>query len=99
MVYTVVNLNSRFITKQDVRIIKARRRTLKNRGYAHSCRIKKGTETRNQKAQLETYVVETSFLAQRLKKLEAQITAITSSSCSQCKELIQRTNVNGAGKK
>lgn len=73
-------------------MVKSRRRTLKNRGYASNFRLKKGTESRNKKAQLETYVVDTSLLAERLKQLETQIIAINSSCCSKCQKLIRLTD-------
>jgi len=82
----------RFISKLDVRNIKARRRTLKNRGYAHSCRMKKGIETKNRKEQLKSYVTETSQLLERIKYLEAKVAGISSSACSRCKMLIDMEN-------
>merc|ERR1712055_941333 len=41
------------LNKEDVRKIKEKRRTLKNRGYAASCRVKRDCEEESLKAELE----------------------------------------------
>ena len=69
---SVKELNQKLkgLPKNVVSVVKKRRRTLKNRGYAHSCRIKRMEEKSNlqrSKAELEQMIAE----------LQNQLTAVT----------------------
>merc|ERR1712126_641354 len=64
------------LTKEDVRKIKEKRRTLKNRGYAASCRVKRDCEEESLKAELECLKRDVAELSMRCddqkKKIERE---------------------------
>lgn len=66
-----LNLKLKGLSKDAVKEVKKRRRTLKNRGYAHSCRMKRIEE----KSDL---VQNKEALESKIAELEKQITAVTS---------------------
>jgi len=61
------------LTKEDVRKIKEKRRTLKNRGYAASCRVKRDCEEESLKAELEILKGDVSELNRRCEDQKNKI--------------------------
>ncbi|XP_072568647.1 transcription factor MafK-like isoform X1 [Paramormyrops kingsleyae] len=73
-----LNQHLRGLTKEDVVRLKQRRRTLKNRGYAASCRIKRVTqkeELERQKAELQR---EVDKLARENASMRLELDALRS---------------------
>ncbi|XP_031717899.1 transcription factor MafK isoform X2 [Anarrhichthys ocellatus] len=64
-----LNLHLRGLTKDDVAKLKQRRRTLKNRGYAASCRIKRVT----QKEELERQKIDLQHEVDKLARENASM--------------------------
>jgi len=64
------------LPKEDVRKLKEKRRTLKNRGYAASCRVKRDCEEESLKAELECLKRDVKELSMRCgdqkKKIERE---------------------------
>jgi len=64
------------LTKDDVRKLKEKRRTLKNRGYAASCRVKRDCEEESLKAELKCLKRDVEELSMRCddqkKKIERE---------------------------
>jgi len=61
------------LTKEDVRKIKEKRRTLKNRGYAASCRVKRDCEEESLKAELGCLERDVSELNRRCEDQKKKI--------------------------
>ncbi|KAG7267496.1 hypothetical protein CRUP_008257 [Coryphaenoides rupestris] len=73
-----LNQHLRGLTKEDILQLKQRRRTLKNRGYAASCRVKRVTqkeELERQKARLQH---EVDKLAAENASMRAELDALRS---------------------
>ncbi|XP_077475431.1 transcription factor MafK-like isoform X2 [Stigmatopora argus] len=73
-----LNQHLRGLTKEEIVQLKQRRRTLKNRGYAASCRVKRVTqkeELEKQKAQLQQ---EVHKLASENAGMKAELDALRS---------------------
>ncbi|XP_069005158.1 transcription factor MafG isoform X1 [Embiotoca jacksoni] len=73
-----LNQHLRGLTKEEIVQLKQRRRTLKNRGYAASCRVKRVTqkeELEKQKAQLQQ---EVDKLATENASMKAELDALRS---------------------
>ncbi|XP_019728634.1 transcription factor MafG-like [Hippocampus comes] len=73
-----LNQHLRGLTKEEILQLKQRRRTLKNRGYAASCRVKRVTqkeELERQKAQLQR---EVDKLAAENAGMKAELDALRS---------------------
>merc|ERR1712222_129641 len=64
------------LTKEDVRKIKEKRRTLKNRGYAASCRVKRDCEEESLKAELEILKGDVSELNRRCEDQKKWVVVI-----------------------
>merc|ERR1712029_149481 len=58
------------ISKERQKAIKAERRTLKNRGYASSCRIKREKEVERLEKQIEQLRYDTQIYADEVKELD-----------------------------
>merc|ERR1712037_278530 len=61
------------LTKEDVKKIKEKRRTLKNRGYAASCRVKRDCEEESLKAELGRLEMDVSELNRRCEDQKKKI--------------------------
>merc|ERR1711928_106530 len=61
------------LTKEDVRKIKEKRRTLKNRGYAASCRVKRDCEEESLKAELNCLERDVLELGRRCGEQKKEI--------------------------
>jgi len=61
------------LNKEDVRKIKEKRRTLKNRGYAASCRVKRDCEEESLKAELALLERDVSELSRRCEDQKKKI--------------------------
>ncbi|KAJ8345984.1 hypothetical protein SKAU_G00301770 [Synaphobranchus kaupii] len=73
-----LNQHLRGLTKEEILLLKQRRRTLKNRGYAASCRVKRVTqkeELEKQKAELQQ---EVEKLATENASMKAELDALRS---------------------
>ena len=73
-----LNQHLRGLTKEEILQLKQRRRTLKNRGYAASCRVKRVTqkeELEKQKAQLQQ---EVDKLANENASMRVELDALRS---------------------
>ena len=68
---SVKELNQRLkgLSKEAIKSIKKRRRTIKNRGYAHSCRIKRIEEKANLQQSKEDMEATIKSLQQRSTEL------------------------------
>ncbi|KAM9473920.1 transcription factor MafK-like [Salvelinus alpinus] len=71
-----LNTHLRGLTKEDVVRLKQRRRTLKNRGYAASCRIKRVTQKEELERQKQELQHEVNKLAQENASMRLKLDAL-----------------------
>ncbi|XP_040046710.2 transcription factor MafK isoform X1 [Gasterosteus aculeatus] len=71
-----LNLHLRGLTKDDVAKLKQRRRTLKNRGYAASCRIKRLTQKEELEKQKTELQREVDKLARENASMKLELDAL-----------------------
>uniref|UniRef100_W5LZG3 V-maf avian musculoaponeurotic fibrosarcoma oncogene homolog K n=3 Tax=Lepisosteus oculatus TaxID=7918 RepID=W5LZG3_LEPOC len=73
-----LNQHLRGLTKEDVVRLKQRRRTLKNRGYAASCRIKRVTQKEELERQKSELQQEVDKLARENASMKLELDALRS---------------------
>ncbi|XP_028842111.1 transcription factor MafK [Denticeps clupeoides] len=71
-----LNQHLRGLTKEDVVRLKQRRRTLKNRGYAASCRIKRVTQKEELERQKQELQQEVDKLARENASMRLELDAL-----------------------
>ncbi|XP_071031695.1 transcription factor MafK-like isoform X1 [Oncorhynchus clarkii lewisi] len=71
-----LNTHLRGLTKEDVVRLKQRRRTLKNRGYAASCRIKRVTQKEELERQKQDLQQEVDKLARENASMRLELDAL-----------------------
>ncbi|XP_063041514.1 transcription factor MafK [Engraulis encrasicolus] len=94
-----LNQHLRGLTKEDVVKLKQRRRTLKNRGYAASCRIKRVTQKEELERQKQDLQLEVDKLARENASMRLELDALRAKyEALQCfARTVTRAGVTGAG--
>ncbi|KAM6956882.1 transcription factor MafG [Aplochiton taeniatus] len=73
-----LNLHLRGLTKDEILQLKQRRRTLKNRGYAASCRVKRVTQKEELEKQKRQLQQEVDKLANENASIKVELDALRS---------------------